>query len=194
MLGISNSYPQGPMTAHALRTAKIVTFIISGAAAAVSAIAGRYFWLLLIFVAASTVLVLLRRRVTEVLADERDRGVAGQAALAAMYGFCWMAACVALAAFALRDANQYNETIALTLAYSACVIMVAYGLIYRYYDRLVLLKRKGLFVTLGLIIMVVVAVGGLRLLSPEDDWVCDNGEWVQHGHPEIPMPSTPCKK
>lgn len=181
------------MTAHSLKTAKIVVFIISAALAAYATATGRYFWLLLIFVVASMVLFMLRRRVKEVLADERDRAVAGQAALVAMYGFCWIAACAALAAFALRSANQYNETIALTLAYSTCVIMVAYVLVYRFYDRLTHLKHRGWFIAVGLILLAVIAIGGLRLLSPEDDWFCEHGQWVKHGNPSIPMPSLPCK-
>lgn len=181
------------MTAHTLFRAKIIVFVIAATLAAWSVAIEQYFWLLLIFVVASMALFLLRRRVKEVLADERDRAVAGQAALVAMYGFCWIAACAALAAFALRNANQYNETIALTLAYSTCVLMVAYGFVYRFYDRLTHLKRRGWFIAMGLILLAIIAIGGLRLLSPEDDWFCENGQWVQHGHPEIPMPSLPCK-
>ncbi|MFH0829431.1 MAG: DUF2178 domain-containing protein [Candidatus Kerfeldbacteria bacterium] len=182
------------MTAQSLKAAKTVVFIISAALAVCATATGHYFWLLLIFVVASMVLFMLRRRVKEVLADERDRAVAGQAALVAMYGFCWIAACAALAAFALRNVNQSNETIALTLAYSACVIMVIYMLAYRFYDRLTFLKKRGVYIVLGIIVFVVIVIGGLRLLSPEDDWICDHGQWEKHGNPSAPMPSEPCNR
>ncbi|MCX6745719.1 MAG: GerMN domain-containing protein [Candidatus Parcubacteria bacterium] len=46
------------------------------------------------------------------------------------------------------------------------------------------------------IVIIAVIVGGillgLRLLTPEDTWLCQNGEWVKHGVPNEPMPTTPC--
>lgn len=47
-----------------------------------------------------------------------------------------------------------------------------------------------------IIIIVLVAIGGFlilaRLLTGEDSWICDNGQWVKHGAPSSPMPSKPC--
>ena len=55
----------------------------------------------------------------------------------------------------------------------------------------ILVKRKlniaGL-VFLGLIFIL----GLIRLISGEDDWICQNGEWVKHGMPSAPKPTTPC--
>ena len=34
----------------------------------------------------------------------------------------------------------------------------------------------------------------LRIISGEDDWVCENGEWAAHGHPETPKPDKLCEK
>ncbi len=28
--------------------------------------------------------------------------------------------------------------------------------------------------------------------GPEDDWVCVDGEWIEHGVPSAPMPTEPC--
>jgi len=45
------------------------------------------------------------------------------------------------------------------------------------------------------IILICVAIFfGIRLLTPEDNWVCKGGIWQQHGKPSTPMPNTPCKK
>jgi uncharacterized membrane protein len=33
---------------------------------------------------------------------------------------------------------------------------------------------------------------GLRLLSSEDDWLCNNGQWIKHGNPQVPQPTVPC--
>lgn len=48
--------------------------------------------------------------------------------------------------------------------------------------------------TVGLVILVlIVAVLGIRFLSgPEDDWICRNGEWIKHGQPYAPQPTTAC--
>ena len=48
---------------------------------------------------------------------------------------------------------------------------------------------------IGIFILVIVFVAGvIRLFSGEDDWICDKqGEWVEHGHPNTPKPTTPCK-
>jgi len=41
--------------------------------------------------------------------------------------------------------------------------------------------------------IVIIALFLFRFLSPEDSWICQNGEWVAHGHPAIEKPDTSCK-
>lgn len=47
-----------------------------------------------------------------------------------------------------------------------------------------------------LIIGLILFVGSLILLfflrGPEDRWMCENGEWVQHGHPSADKPVKEC--
>ena len=43
-------------------------------------------------------------------------------------------------------------------------------------------------ILLGLMFLVFT----IRFISGEDDWICQNGEWVQHGHPSAPQPVTRC--
>jgi len=50
----------------------------------------------------------------------------------------------------------------------------------------------------GLIILVILAgliliVFFIRLLTPEDTWICDNGQWIKHGNPKVATPTKPCK-
>ncbi len=49
---------------------------------------------------------------------------------------------------------------------------------------------KRFFIIIAIIILFVLSV---RLLSGEDDWVCDNGQWVKHGNPSVPAPTSECK-
>ena len=48
------------------------------------------------------------------------------------------------------------------------------------------------------VVAVIVALGlgtilGIRIFSGEDTWLCANGEWVRHGQPLKPQPTTPCE-
>jgi len=50
---------------------------------------------------------------------------------------------------------------------------------------------KKLLLTLA---VIVVAVLFLRFVvgGSEDDWICNDGQWVKHGVPSAPMPEEPC--
>ncbi len=47
-----------------------------------------------------------------------------------------------------------------------------------------------------IILIILLALAFLRFVvgGNEDDWICDkeNGEWVKHGVPSVPMPTEPC--
>ncbi|MFH0852377.1 MAG: GerMN domain-containing protein [bacterium] len=46
------------------------------------------------------------------------------------------------------------------------------------------------------IIAIIIVAGaiflGLRFLTPEDTWLCQNGQWIKHGNPSSPMPTDGC--
>ena len=46
-----------------------------------------------------------------------------------------------------------------------------------------------------LLVILVVAIGAVLVLlrGSEDDWICQNGQWVKHGNPSKPMPTTLCE-
>jgi putative hemolysin len=52
-------------------------------------------------------------------------------------------------------------------------------------------KNLKLFLA-GLAVLLVAGILILRLTSPEDDWICDKGEWVKHGNPSAEKPSGKC--
>lgn len=55
--------------------------------------------------------------------------------------------------------------------------------------------RKGVvFILFFLFVLIFLAVLTFRLLSGEDNWICQNGQWVKHGNPKAPMPSSSCPK
>lgn len=51
-------------------------------------------------------------------------------------------------------------------------------------------KMKLVYLSMAVLIAGIFLI---RLASGEDDWICQNGEWVQHGHPNTAQPSEPCQ-
>jgi hypothetical protein len=43
-------------------------------------------------------------------------------------------------------------------------------------------------ILLGVLFEIRFVVGG-----DEDTWLCQNGHWSEHGHPNAPMPTSQCK-
>lgn len=53
------------------------------------------------------------------------------------------------------------------------------------------MKIKKLLIAL---VIVLIAIAALRIFLPEDTWICQNGQWVAHGQPSSPQPSSTCSK
>jgi len=47
-----------------------------------------------------------------------------------------------------------------------------------------------------IILIIIFTTLFLRFIlgGPEDDWMCQNGEWVKHGVPSAPMPEVECEQ
>lgn len=52
------------------------------------------------------------------------------------------------------------------------------------------LKTKHFLIFFGVVILILFL---FRFLSPEDSWVCQNGEWIKHGSPTVEQPTTKCE-
>lgn len=52
--------------------------------------------------------------------------------------------------------------------------------------------KKILFWLFVVIVIIVVSLLSFRFFSQEDNWLCDNGQWVKHGNPSAPMPTSGC--
>lgn len=55
------------------------------------------------------------------------------------------------------------------------------------------MKNKNLLIVLGVVAVVLCVMLLVRLLSGEDNWICQNGQWVKHGNPSQVMPQEKCK-
>lgn len=49
-----------------------------------------------------------------------------------------------------------------------------------------------IFILMGIAALVLIALFLVRTFTPEDNWICENGEWVRHGNPSSPMPVETC--
>jgi hypothetical protein len=52
--------------------------------------------------------------------------------------------------------------------------------------------NKILLFIFGFIGFALISLFCIRLLSGEDDWICQNSVWIRHGNPRAPMPSAGC--
>jgi uncharacterized membrane protein len=147
----------------------------------------------IILIVCTLALLYLRSRVSEIIADERDYAIGGKAALLTVQIYSWLAVLGMLILYALRDVNPSYEPIALTLAFSTCGLMIMYSLIFKYYNKFSLSSRKSLYLAFMIIAIFVFAVFTLRVLSGEDDWICQEGQWTKHGYPDFPAPTAECK-
>lgn len=56
------------------------------------------------------------------------------------------------------------------------------------------MTKKVLLIILIVILILIGVVFAIRLFSGEDDWICENGEWVMHGKPSSSKPTSECNK
>jgi len=158
-----------------------------------SILLGNYILPLTALAIAALALFYLRSRVSDVIADERDYLAGGKAALLAIQVYSWLAIILMLVLYANRAVNPAYETIAMTLAFSTCGLMLLYALLFRYHDKVKFSNKKILYGLFALGLLIVATVVGLRLLSGEDNWICQNGEWTKHGKPTFPAPTVACE-
>jgi uncharacterized membrane protein len=139
------------------------------------------------------ILIMAKKKVKGIIADERDYAIGGKAALLTIQVYSWLAVIAMFFLYTRRDLNPAYEPIAITLAYSTCLLMISYGLIFRYYHKITFLDKKRIYTILIVLLFLAMIVFGLRLFSGEDDWLCQNGQWVKHGQPSFPAPAVECR-
>ena len=92
----------------------------------------------------------------------------------------------------------------MVFSYLACALLLINAGIFQYLhmrlqlqssklDRQMKLRAITLYLIIALFIASII-VGGLRLFSGEDAWICRDGQWQQHGQPDSPMPTSACLK
>jgi len=54
------------------------------------------------------------------------------------------------------------------------------------------MEKKIIITLLGAVVIILAVVAGVRFFSGEDNWICENNQWVKHGNPTAPMPTSGC--
>ena len=181
------------MTTKQYQTIKLITVVILAIVFSQLILVKNYLIPVALMIVSSLFLMFLRRKVKGVVADERDYSLGGKAALLAMQIYSWIAAISMFVLYGLRDLNPSYEPIAITLAFSTCILMLIYSAIFKYYENYSLTSKKTIYTIIVLIVFVVMAVFSLRVFSGEDNWICQNGVWIKHGNPSFPAPEVECK-
>lgn len=182
------------MTAKHFGIAKLVVAFIVAIAASQAVVANNYLPLAAAVAAGALVLFWMRSQVKEIVADERDFAIGGTAARWAIQIYAWATVIIMFALYSQREANPAFEAVASTLAYSTCFLMILYTIIFRYHQRLKFMAGKTAYLAIGIFIILITVIAGLRLFSGEDGWLCQNGQWVKHGQPSFPAPQAECSK
>ncbi|MFH2136021.1 MAG: DUF2178 domain-containing protein [Patescibacteria group bacterium] len=112
----------------------IVVMLLAGVVSSFVA-AGNYLVPIAAVITALIFLLLMRKKVDEVLADERDYKIAGNAARYAMIIFSAISCIIILVLFALKKDRPDFELIGSILAYAVCGLMLLYSFIFKYYQR-----------------------------------------------------------
>lgn len=106
-----------------------------GAGIAVSVTAGLWFLPAIMVAAGASFLWVLKKRVTEVTEDERDRKVAGRAAIAAMTVYSVGVAAIGSTLVALRSVDPLYEIVGAALLYGASALVLFYSVLFKWYVR-----------------------------------------------------------
>jgi len=181
------------MTLKQFKIVKLVAVFLLAVVFSQAIIFKNYLIPIVVLISAYLILFYLRGRVKEVIADERDYLTGGRSALLAMQIYAWVAVIAMFILYANRDLNPAYEPVAMTLAYSTCLLMLLYAVIFRYYNKVKLSDKKLIYTILTVVLFLVLAVVSLRIFSGEDDWICKNGEWIKHGQPDFSAPTVECK-
>jgi uncharacterized membrane protein len=175
------------------RNIKLVSVFILAVIFSQAVIYKNFFIAVAFLLVFSLLLFFLRRRVSGVLADERDYALAGKSAILAIQVYSWLAVIAMFLLYSLADINPFYQSIAMTLAFSTTILMLLYSLVFNYHNKFKFSDKRLVYVFVVLVFFLLLAVFSLRLFSGEDSWVCQDGSWQKHGQPSYPAPEIECR-
>jgi uncharacterized membrane protein len=181
------------MTSKQFNLIKIIVVIALASLVSQSVLMNNYWLASGAIVVAFLVIVIAKRQVKEIMVDERDYQIAGHAARYALTTYSVLGVAAMFLFLSEKDQDPVYGAIAFAIAYSVCALMLFYSLIFTYLHKGLSHGRKSFIFVLAFIIIFLFVAGSLRVFTPEDEWLCQNGAWVAHGQPSAPMPTKICE-
>lgn len=181
------------MALNQFKIVKITAAICLGIITGWSVLRENYIIPVIALAVVSALFLYLRSRVKEIIVDERDYEIGGRAARLAITIFSWLAIFMIFLFMAFQKQNPDYAIVVATLSYSVCLLLVIYSSLYFFHNKLTFLENKITYIVFIIIFLLILVMGGLRFLSGEDNWMCQNGSWIKHGNPSAPMPTAECK-
>jgi uncharacterized membrane protein len=123
------------MTLKSFKAAQIAIAIIIAVVIGQSIVFKNYYLPFAVIAVGMLVMLVLRRRVKDVIADERDYQIGGRSALLTLQIYSWIAVVVMLVFYSFRDTDIIYGTVAATLAFSTCALMLLYSVIFKIYIK-----------------------------------------------------------
>ena len=54
------------------------------------------------------------------------------------------------------------------------------------------MEKKVIITLLGAVVIILAVAAGIKFYSAENNWVCENNQWIKRGHPIAAMPQSNC--
>ncbi|MBN1778755.1 MAG: DUF2178 domain-containing protein [Candidatus Buchananbacteria bacterium] len=121
------------MTSQKFRAIKLIIVIILAILVGQSVVYQNFFVPIIAMAVAILLLFYFRSKVKEIMVDERDNKIAGQAAIVTIRIYAWLSVMAMLIFFASRNGNQTIETVAYVLAYTTCILMLLQVAVFYYF-------------------------------------------------------------
>jgi uncharacterized membrane protein len=190
------------MTTKQFQGVRIAVAIMLATSVSIAVSRGSYIAPVIAVIAGLIIISLAKRQVKDVLADERDYKLAGTAARWSLSIFSIIMLIGFFILFALKDKNPELANMATLFAYLTCGLMLLNSLVFYFLrykesgDKKNILKdfKHYLpFLILALVAAFIIAIASIRMFTPEDEWICTDGNWVSHGNPDAARPVGGCR-
>jgi len=56
------------------------------------------------------------------------------------------------------------------------------------------MKKRNIIITIAVLSAIFISLACVRIITGEDVWICEDGQWIKHGVPNDPMPTKSCDK
>ncbi len=114
---------------------RIITVVVLSSAISISINNNNWYLPIIAIAAAWIFLYTIKGKVKEILADERDRKVAGKAAIVAIQVYSFITTIAGVVLYITQKSDPTLFAIGNILLYSTCFILILYTIIFKIYER-----------------------------------------------------------